>query len=725
MKVAALDLCGDRSYQQALDPWAGSGLLLSTLVEAGRARKGFGVVENERDHILARATSAGLDIEWVLSDPMQSLRTSKRQFDLVVSSFPIGTQKKTMLIPDQFGKERAVSDEIGKLALLESSRRLELGGMGIFIASRFDASSHENGVYHALSDFGLRLDAFFAMPENSFIPHSSVPSGIAIVRRGEGPGVFVGRFSGDTRRDSILLQNYRANRPSNEFGLGRIIPPREFRGWASLDANEKVRVRSSRIGYPETTVKELAVSVDLAVDGRFPETPNSLFVPAIGKGPAKSSQAELTMKAQNYVQLSLDPNKASAPFVAEFLNSPLGTALREEMQTGFIPRLTKRSIRDMRLYLPPLSRQAEILEAQSQLRALKGDLQTLESQLWSEPRKCDRISQQIARYTREESFSEWLDRLPFPLASILWTYQTAGEEQGKRCEHLLHFFEALAQFMATILLSALESNEAMLMVEKEKIARALESQHLTLKRGTFGTWKCIYEVLAKSFRTQLASNEDSGSVRRILCCDDDGVLSMLVSSDLVGVMQRCNGYRNSWQGHSGVVGQREATNRHQILEQELSKVREAFGNAWTRYQLVLPSQSTFSNGVYKYTLYRVTGRSTPFEQFGASLIQPLEDGQLHLLAEDERVALRLIPLVRVMRSPVTAENACYFYNRQQEDGVPGSSKIKLRSLTPKAFYPKMCSARTIQSTHSHSGPTILSDNRRSAPVERDSRPGKE
>ncbi len=58
----------------------------------------------------------------------------------------------------------------------------------------------------------------------------------------------------------------------------------------------------------------------------------------------------------------------------------------------------------------------------------------------------------------------------------------------------------------------------------------------------------------------------------------------------------------------------------------------------------------------------------------------------------------------------------------REDGGPGSSKIKIRSLTPKAFYPKMCSARTIQSTHSRSGPAILSDNRRSTPVQRDSRP---
>jgi hypothetical protein len=59
------------------------------------------------------------------------------------------------------------------------------------------------------------------------------------------------------------------------------------------------------------------------------------------------------------------------------------------------------------------------------------------------------------------------------------------------------------------------------------------------------------------------------------------------------------------------------------------------------------------------------------------------------------------------------------------DQAPDSSEIKLPWLTSTAFYRKMCSAGTIQSTHSHSGPAFLYDNRKSGPVRRDSRPGKE
>ena len=83
----------------------------------------------------------------------------------------------------------------------------------------------------------------------------------------------------------------------------------------------------------------------------------------------------------------------------------------------------------------------------------------------------------------------------------------------------------------------------------------------------------------------------------------------------------------------------------------------------------MPKSSVFRAGVYHYILSKVVGRCAAFEQIESSLSHPLEDGNLYLVSEDGRTALRLLPLVRVMPSPATAENACYFYNRQQPNGV--------------------------------------------------------
>lgn len=52
-----------------------------------------------------------------------------------------------------------------------------------------------------------------------------------------------------------------------------------------------------------------------------------------------------------------------------------------------------------------------------------------------------------------EGLGPWADTLPFPLASILWHYD--GEpDVSVKVDYLLKFFEALAQFTSTVLLSA-------------------------------------------------------------------------------------------------------------------------------------------------------------------------------------------------------------------------------------------------------------------------------
>jgi len=50
------------------------------------------------------------------------------------------------------------------------------------------------------------------------------------------------------------------------------------------------------------------------------------------------------------------------------------------------------------------------------------------------------------------AFEIWMESLPFPIASILWAYNAESNSE-KKAEHLLHFFEALAELLALISLS--------------------------------------------------------------------------------------------------------------------------------------------------------------------------------------------------------------------------------------------------------------------------------
>ncbi len=130
-------------------------------------------------------------------------------------------------------------------------------------------------------------------------------------------------------------------------------------------------------------------------------------------------------------------------------------------------------------------------------------------------------------------------------------------------------------------------------------------------------------------------------------------------------MKETNALRNSWKGHGGIVGEAEAKRRHVKLADHLAKLRSLFGTIWDQYQLVKPRQASFTAGQFVYSVERLMGSRTPFEIIEAVVAEPMEDGQLHLLGSRANRALSLLPFIKVMASPTSAQNACYFYNRRQ------------------------------------------------------------
>ena len=63
------------------------------------------------------------------------------------------------------------------------------------------------------------------------------------------------------------------------------------------------------------------------------------------------------------------------------------------------------------------------------------------------------------------------------------------------------------------------------------------------------------------------------------------------------------------------------------------------------------------------------GTRTPFPSDEISVSEGMEYGHLYLKSQNESRGLKLLPLIKVMPSPKTEENACYFYNRKQPKGI--------------------------------------------------------
>ncbi|MCQ1537307.1 ATP-binding protein [Methanosarcina sp. KYL-1] len=111
----------------------------------------------------------------------------------------------------------------------------------------------------------------------------------------------------------------------------------------------------SQYGLRSTTLSEFTFRVnfpDPAIEGGFMEEDNSLYLPLYEEGQAFSSLSPLSSlsflsslsslpgvegRTPAYIQLVLDPEKASAEYLADFFNNPLGKKIRKAWEArGFI-----------------------------------------------------------------------------------------------------------------------------------------------------------------------------------------------------------------------------------------------------------------------------------------------------------------------------------------------------------------------------------------------------
>lgn len=653
-----------------LDPWCGAGGLLVPLAEALGA-EARGIHPNEDAIGLADSIATKASVSWEAADPMSALAETKQRYDLVVSFPPMGMSRAPVEL-DLAGEAVTVRDEFAGQLLLRAVSLLSENGTGLFFLSpSFGAPARRPGrARELLSQFGLFLDAYIGLPEGVLEPITRIAPILAVIRRGASEDVFVGNWREDKKSQKALMDNWRGKKPGKTVASGAVVESASFGGLPALAANERIERLARSMGVlrvPLADVCDEMVFLRPSKESDFEERPNAVYLPLIGKGPAVSSASEHRMKAQNYAQLLLDLERVNPEYLAGLLNTPLGMALRESGMSGVhIPKLTRTALRSMDVFLPELSVQEQIVRTGMQIRNLTSELNELEDQLWSQPRRLDEVASSLERVNKEERFPDWLDSLPFPLASILWTYHASSESFEKRCDSLLHFFEALAEFTATVLLSGFQRDSEFVNDRASDLGDFMRKQGLSIERSSFGTWVSIVERLAKWGRSIQGEGQDGvDRVRRIFCAEDDRILELLFSSTIVSILKETNSLRNSWKGHGGVVGAPEAERRHLALAEHLARYRTATGNRWNDYQLVRPRDAKFSDGRFEYSVERVMGSRTPFEIAELSVSEPLEDDVLHLSASGVSKALRVLPLFKVMPSPSTAQNACYFYNRTE------------------------------------------------------------
>lgn len=681
------------------DPWAGIGFLVAILREASGASDALAITQNTGEHTLGKVLVPQAD--WQLGDPLLVLGKESKELDLVASILPMGARSHHPLkVTLASGEAVELADDLGNLVLVAASQRLSSSGVGLFVVTP-SFFFKQQSVFRRFSELGLGMEAALALPSGTFAPFTNIPAYLVVVRRKPSTRMFVAQLSADTNTNLQVIANFRLGTEGGSLELGRFVEPDSFRSIDHLRADEALRTAEKRFGVQASKLAELGdvkSGIKLGRPGEefaFQPLENAIYIPLIGNSDVLESPDALTLKAQNYAQVVIDPTRSNAHFVAQFLNSEFGKELREQIKTGFIPKLNKQSLRELRVFVPDLQTQRRMVEIetsitaeQNTVMALQNEIAELRRELWGNSKSAPQVEAKITALAGRlaggikqhalATLDQWFETLPFPLASILRAWQATPSQDFKtKYEHLLHFFEGAAEFVSVILLSAFNSNDAVFTPHRQKLTETMQKQNLSFNRATFGTWKVVVEYLGKQTRDLL--NEDGKKAEdvknnRALCADmfADPSLSLpdaLSRKELASIFSTTNKMRNDWGGHGGVVGQEEAESRNQQLLAEVQKLREAIADTWAETQMIHALHCRPRRGVFENEVAVLMGSNNEFLKETRAMTTWLDVERLYLSKKGASKALKLLPLIQVGQSPQSAKNACYFFSRLERDGA--------------------------------------------------------
>ena len=689
LKIFAMIVKG-KAVNAICDPWAMIGRVIGVICDNVKSNEVIAITKNEKESKVGDDCLMG-QAEWRVGDPLQILQFYKGQFDIVASVLPFGIPGSSIELPGKNGSAVTFSDDLGFEILAAASVKLSENGIGVFVLpQRF--FKMESPTRKNLPALGLSVLGAFALPSGTFAPVTNISTYMVIITKKNLSQMFVAQLSTDTKTNQQIIANFQNGREGTTYETGRFVEIEDFKGISNLCMNDRINEAKRRFDYPAILLGEIAkIKLGRADDKfEFSKIENAIFIPVIGNSDVIDSIENAKLKLQNYAQCEIDPKKANGQFVARFLNSELGKEIREYNQSGIIPKLNTQALKNMEILVPDISIQREILNIEARLVESQNIIAGLNNEaleyirlLWEKPESRHKIDEQIESLSfrlsgeisqqNNVSFENWYETLPFPLASILRAWQaTSIDDLKTKNEHLLDFFQASAQFLGIIYLSAFNSREKLFADFKSELERILEEGHLSLKLSTFGTWKTIIEYLGKQVRNIFAENasDDDRKICAEMFADTSLQLPLIISRlDLIDIFTTANKIRNNWKGHGGVIGPGDARTLNNQLLLQIQKYREITGDIWSNIQLVHSQNCRLRSGSFEHEIEIMMGSHNEFKKEKRILANCLDSDYLYLVGKEGNNVLKLLRLVQIGPTPASVNNACYFFNRFEKSSL--------------------------------------------------------
>jgi hypothetical protein len=585
-----------------LDPW----VTLSSPSFYIQADNIFGTCINQTEFETIKSVFKEKGQNIKLGDTLNELSKSTQKFDLVLSFPPFGMRTQNI------NGEKSPFDFATTL-LLKCGNHLAQDGKLIFLVS--NSFLMDDKGKEALNKQELFVEAVFSIPSGAFAPMTNIPSNLILISKQNKEKTFVAEISQEDTTNKTILQNFKNQKEGRAIQLGCFVDFLEFKSLNALISEKEMQELVKRIGYPPILLTEISKSINSLKGDNTDEVEhlaNSIYLPKIGNSPVVVSLSELKIKPKNYYQIQVDETKANAIYVANYFNTPVGKKLRESLEVGVvIPQISKSQLSRCVLFLPDLFTQAELIEVDSKIQQFSFRLDELRRNLWKQPKSYKSIVKELKSINQEEKLENWIDKIPFPISSILWLYYATTNDKDK-IEHIFNFFEAFSEFMCLLILSCLRSNEHFYEQENYRWTTKADNFKNWYLRADFGSWNVLLADLSKSIRVFMEDNEKRKTCSELFPSNE--FLTLIRNSKVFNILEDVRKLRNDWKGHTGITP-RDLTYRVTTLEQKLNNIREQISDSFDDMKIISSAKDAqLEEGIWSYTARNLVGAKSPFRE---------------------------------------------------------------------------------------------------------------
>lgn len=638
--------------ENILNPCDKYGELLISILKEKDDCSCTGVFEIEDKDILKEVIDEKLNI----LDSIEEIENN-RLYDLIVSVPPFGLRKMGSSFREY------------SLELINDMKDiLSHNGYIVFLltSSTIESKSNKNG-FDLLIQNGIYINGVIDLPQGTFAPYTNIETKILIMSKSKTEKRFIANLD-DIRDVTSVVNSFVNKKSARNYTNGMFVDEKKY-PYMSEFLKEKLfeKIYKGFIGH-KYILRDIAEKINLPdKNNEFNHEKNSIYIPKIGKGDVVLTKDDFNIKSQNYIQIVLDQEKVSASYACFYFNTPGGKIIREKSATGHILQLNKVSVGNLPIIIPSLDDQIGIIETYRKMHDLENQLEAVKNKFLSKPAIYYEINRNIDNINNEETLEDWIETLPFPLASILRRYVVTVDAKDRQ-EILFYFFEAYALFNSTILLSILGQYKKEL-----PIGEILKDCNLDYYvRGSFGNWvvllNSISNYLYKSFINKPDKKEE---IKYFFKTNDMDVIEMLCDKDIINTLNKAKLYRNDWKGHGGICSDKiyklHDNTLAELLNELRKKVRDIFKNLKLVRSINIKSciKNNYTNNIEILMGSNSQFKKDTFETAGYGM----DNLSIYIVIEDTQKLLKLIPLIIFKSSPESVKNACYFYSKTEKENT--------------------------------------------------------